>query len=346
MFKFTIMSITLVGDIFCDIIAHDMANIPSWGEDSLCGKINLVAGGSLLNSAVHGCSYSAFTGAGIEINTFGAIGRDTQGEICMKAIRSVPYLVNNVIEKDDYTTGTCIVLSGKQDRLFITSRGCIEAMKLDWFGDKIFDNDSKHIHAAGFYNFSREVRQSWGQIFQQSKKKGLTTSLNPQYDATGEWTDIKELGPYLDFLITNELELLSITNVSSNEEGASIVCGWGCKCVVVTNSEGATAYTKNIYVSSEDNKLLHGLHTVDVHPEVCGVISHHQKASSASVQDTCGAGDAFVGAFLVEFLNSRCNLATSLRAGCIAGTAAVQLTGGSSAPSLELLSSTAATTPI
>lgn len=63
------------------------------------------------------------------------------------------------------------------------------------------------------------------------------------------------------------------------------------------------------------------------------------------VHDTCGAGDAFAGAFLVEFQRSAGDLCASLQAGCAAGTAAVQLVGGSSVPSFELLSATSSATP-
>ena len=58
------------------------------------------------------------------------------------------------------------------------------------------------------------------------------------------------------------------------------------------------------------------------------------------MRDTCGAGDAFAGAFLVEFLRSNGDLSVCLESGCIAGTAAVQLLGGSTTPSVELLDNT------
>jgi sugar/nucleoside kinase (ribokinase family) len=95
----------------------------SWGEDALCKDISIVAGGSLLNSAVHGANFSAYRQVDIQINAFGVVGLDTQGDICMKAMRQHPLIVDKVIEKSEYTTGTCIVLSGEQDRLFVTSRG-------------------------------------------------------------------------------------------------------------------------------------------------------------------------------------------------------------------------------
>lgn len=85
----------------------------------------------MLNSAVHGANYSSYLNSDIQINTFGVVGSDTQGDICMKALRQNPLIVNHVIERTDLTTGTCIVLSGKQDRLFITSRGDFTLIFMD-----------------------------------------------------------------------------------------------------------------------------------------------------------------------------------------------------------------------
>ncbi len=77
----------------------------------------------MLNSAVHGANYASYQHTNIHINVFGVVGKDAQGELCIKALQQQPLIVNNIIEKSEYSTGTCIVLSGKSDRLFVTSRG-------------------------------------------------------------------------------------------------------------------------------------------------------------------------------------------------------------------------------
>ena len=94
-----------------------------WGKDSLCNDISIIAGGSLLNSAVHGANFSSYHSANIQLNAFGVVGRDIQGDICMKALNQRDMLRNNVIVTSDCPTGTCIVLSGRQDRSFVTNRG-------------------------------------------------------------------------------------------------------------------------------------------------------------------------------------------------------------------------------
>ena len=54
--------------------------------------------------------------------------------------------------------------------------------------------------------------------------------------------------------------------------------------------------------------------------------------------DSTGAGDAFAGAFLVEFMNTKC-IEMSLLAGCLAGACAVSVIGASTFPSDELFDS-------
>lgn len=79
---------------------------------------------------------------------------------------------------------------------------------------------------------------------------------------------------------------MSITKQSSSREGAEVVGGWGCKCIVVTNSEGSIAYIDPKYLSPENNQQVAQLDTTT---EVCTergarLVEHRQKATSAVVR--------------------------------------------------------------
>jgi sugar/nucleoside kinase (ribokinase family) len=54
------------------------------------------------------------------------------------------------------------------------------------------------------------------------------------------------------------------------------------------------------------------------------------------VKDTTGAGDAFTGAFLAEWVSAQ-NLQHALKAGCVAGACSCSEVGGSTCPSNEKL---------
>ena len=84
------------------------------------------------------------------------------------------------------------------------------------------------------------------------------------------------------------MELSSITKKTSNRESAEVVCGWGCKCVVVTNSEGAIAYIDSKYVSSENSHQVSDLDsTADITCDLeVNLVEYKQMASTAQVCTT------------------------------------------------------------
>jgi hypothetical protein len=49
-------------------------------------------------------------------------------------------------------------------------------MSLDWFQvDNIFQNNTKHLHAAGFYNFGNDVRENWVALLKEAKQRKISS---------------------------------------------------------------------------------------------------------------------------------------------------------------------------
>ena len=69
--------IRILGDSFCDIVASDMDGLPKQGGDVLA-RIGLCAGGSGLNSTVHGANYVAVFGSAVNFELYSAVGTDFQ----------------------------------------------------------------------------------------------------------------------------------------------------------------------------------------------------------------------------------------------------------------------------
>ena len=82
---------------------------------------------------------------------------------------------------------------------------------------------------------------------------------------------------------------MSITNQSTSKEGAEVVCTWGCKCVVVTNSAGATAYVDSAYFAAENDNVICDLNSQcddEAGSRTVVVAERNQKASTAEVLRT------------------------------------------------------------
>jgi len=230
-----------------------------------------------------------------------------------------------VVRRTDLRTGSCIVLTGNCDRCFLSDRGCVAHTTLEWFDQNSLLN-CEHLHVGGFYDCCALQKQT-GSLFHKAYSLNISTSICPQSDATKAWGYIlEEICQYLTFYISNEYEIKQIAKTDSNAAAAEKLLACGCKYVIITmGKQGSVLYTYQPIDSGPENgfEVSHSAHDKVLRSIVEPI------PASVPVVDTTGAGDAFVGGFLVEWLLSY-DLKQSLRAGCLAGTAAVTLLGGSS----------------
>jgi sugar/nucleoside kinase (ribokinase family) len=205
--------IAIIGDIFCDILASGVAKIPEWEADTLSSGITILAGGSALNITVHGANCSSILEEPVKLHFFSCVGDDFQGKVCREALDHPCIDARGVLIRKE-KTGTCIVLSGTNDRSFVTDRACIKKLSVTWFDQsEIFLPSVSHIHIGGFYNCNT-LQTEIPAFLKNAREHNLTTSLNPQYDATGGWDGIREICPYLTLFISNEVELSSIVKLA------------------------------------------------------------------------------------------------------------------------------------
>ena len=246
---FDTMKINIVGDIFLDIVAQNVNQLPTkWSTDTLASSIQQFPGGSALNCATHASNYLEYRNVDdVKVAVFSAVGHDSFGYSCLDFLGRQQNVESNVIFKGDMRTGSCIVISGRENRSFITDRGCIDSLAVDWFPLNLLLSTNL-IHVTGYYN-CRGLHPGLLNLLKQAKEKCIKTCLNPQYDATGVWGGIEELCPYLDLIICNEDEIKFITSGAESDldHCANKLFSWGCHSAVIVTlgSEGAVVYYKD-----------------------------------------------------------------------------------------------------
>ena len=84
--------INVIGDVFADVLASKVEELPTWGTDTLAA-ISTYPGGSALNSTVHAAYFLDRTNYDIKINIFSAMGNDNFAGVCKKALGRI-FLLN------------------------------------------------------------------------------------------------------------------------------------------------------------------------------------------------------------------------------------------------------------
>ena len=336
--------VTIIGDMFCDIIANGVGNMPEWGEDEVIDSpVVLRAGGSGLNTSIwlHNLSNKiqvrsprtfsrngsdAFTATLIDsINAAGLklVPTSTLPCICHEGDDEDSKMICE-IENDrlDWKTGTCVCISGPTDRSFITYRGGNGVFKLsDFKFSNLVPLGTQHVHVGGYYNCPGIWGDDFFDFIVNCRRSGVKTlSLNPQY-GKGWGGGIEKAIGLVDFFICNATEAMGIAKVSDLVEATMLLAkDFGCNCVVVTmGAEGALLMRRCLE-----------LRPVRV---LC------KDVLDSPITDTVGVGDAFCAGFLHEVVTKNLtaespDIIEAVRYGCACGTAAMTVLGGSTFPGL------------
>jgi hypothetical protein len=226
--------LTVVGDIFCDVVANNIETIPSWGEDSVIrSPMTLQAGGSGLNTAVwlHNISHHVQVTIAQTFSQKHNV-RDPFSKTLERAIEKARLRLVSPFDKPsacaeneedhifcqieteriDFETGTCICLSGDNDRSFRTFRGGNGVFKFsDLDLSSLVPRGTKHVPLTGYFNCPGIWGEESTQFIRRCRKNGVRTiSLNPQFGA-GWGGDIENLIPMIDFFICNQIEAQGIS---------------------------------------------------------------------------------------------------------------------------------------
>lgn len=326
------VGITIIGDIFLDLVVSTH-QLPSWGADVIVDEpICAMAGGSGLNTATH--LSSTFR---IHTALWSALGKhDAWGAIIRRHASEVGFYLRGALECA--STGVCVVVSG-DDRGFLTHRGPIADLCLDTdavsssirSAELLGSMDPQgHLHLAGYYNCPRLWGTPTAQLLRRARIQGCSTSLNAQFDASGEWAHLAgSVLPQVDVMFVSADEAAHISgiprNLGESEDGADDCSGdpykstvsaahWfidnGCSIAVVTlGRHGALALFKNDAVNPASPRGHASREHVGASDDLLRkqrkLLVQPIRAGHVKVVDTTGAGDAFTSGFLFGW---RCDL--------------------------------------
>ena len=290
--------VLVVGELNLDVILNQISGFPILGQEIIADDLNITLGSS---SAIFASNIAAL---GINTSFCGMIGKDAFGRIILEQLKNKNVNTSLITESEKYQTGMTVVLNYGQDRANVTFCGAMEAFNKSNIPPERLSR-FQHLHFSSYF-LQKGMKEYLPELFRLAKEKGLTTSLDLQWDPENKWEfPYKQCLPYVDVFLPNEAEILLLTGESSLERAVKLIGEFGNEVVVKQGIKGAVYYRKGIWHYSKP--FLHDRFV-----------------------DAIGAGDSFNAGFLSKYLTGA-PIEECLQFGNLAGAVNTTAAGGTKA---------------
>jgi sugar/nucleoside kinase (ribokinase family) len=257
--------VAFLGDLNADIIMDGLEATPVPDHEVGCSRFDIAVGASSCIAA------SAYACLGGDAWFCGRAGDDMLGAFMLESLASCGVHTGLVRREAAEKTGATVNLVEDAGRYQVTYPGAMGRFSLSDVPDELF-RGMAHLHVSGVYQ-AASLLPDVAALLARAQRAGATTSLDCQWDPSGQWEGLSQWLPRVDWLFANEEEALSMTRRTGDALEALEDLARRCKCPVVKRgAHGATL-------------MVEGRPVTVASPTV-------------SVVDTIGAGDNFDAAFL------------------------------------------------
>jgi len=291
----------VAGEINLDLILTGDVE-PAFGQtEKLVDSADLEVGSS---SVIFACGAARL---GLKVAFAGVCGDDFFGRFMLAEMTKHGIDISHVEAGPALQTGISVILSRGSDRAILTYPGCIAAMRAGQIPDGLLEK-SRHLHVASYF-LQTALQPGLPNLFTRAHTLGLTTSLDTNWDPSGEWRSLDTLLRLVDVFLPNAAEAQALSGAATVEAALDNL-GRICSTVAIKLGEkGAIAVRA-------------GQHA-------------RVPALAVAVVDTVGAGDSFDAGFLYGWLKGW-SLEDALRLGAACGSLSTRAAGGTYAqPSLD-----------
>ena len=308
--------VLVVGDANPDLILSGDV-VPRFGQvEQLLDGADLVIGGS------GGIFATGLARLGRATRLVAATGSDLLGDLMRQLLSAGGVETTSLLRQHDHSTGITIVLTGPEDRAVLTYPGAIPLLSRDDVQsalDQAVLDGVRHVHVASYYLLGALAPDLPG-LLEDARSRGLTTSLDPNFDPAERWDGVADLLPHLDLLLPNRQEAFGLASrltgaaPAAVEAAAAALAAGGPVVVVKDGADGAVSVDRSGHVRRE-------------------------AATAVVTLDATGAGDTFDAAYLDSFLRGL-DPQECLRRACLAGAISTSALGGTGGqPTIDQLSS-------
>jgi sugar/nucleoside kinase (ribokinase family) len=241
------------------------------GSLGLVDEISLRGGGCALNTA------SVLARFGLPASVVGKVGADPLGDFVLGLLdeRGIERL--GVLRDPEAPTSVTVVLvDSGGERTFLHLPGANGCLRLDELDEDVLFS-GRALHLAGALVMPELDGEPAAAVLKRAKERGLTTSLDTVWDATGRWERLLPSLPFVDVFVPSLAEAAEV----SGEQKAPAAAAW-----LRERGVGTVALKlgrDGCYIAGEEFE---------------GFVA----ASAVDAVDSTGAGDAFAAGFLYGHL--------------------------------------------
>jgi sugar/nucleoside kinase (ribokinase family) len=266
-----VTDVVCLGILVADAIARPVDDVPPRGALELVDEISLHGGGCALNTA------SALVRLGLEVAVVGKVGTDPFGDFILQLLDERGVDRPGVLQDSAVSTSATVVLvDSAGERTFLHLPGANGELRREELDeDALFSG--RALHVAGALVMPELDGSPTAGVLEEAKARGLTTSLDTVWDATGRWERLLPSLPHLDLFVPSLAEGSAISHEPEPESVAAWLRERGVGTVAIKlGAEGC-------FVASEEFE---------------GFVA----APAVEAIDGTGSGDAFAAGLLYGHL--------------------------------------------
>lgn len=294
--------VLVVGDANPDLVLRGDV-VPRFGQAE-----QLLDGAELVLGSSAGIAASGLATLGITTVLVAVVGDDEFGRFTRAALTANGVDDREVLVDPVLPTGLSVILSSPGDRSILTLPGTIPALTAAQVRAAVERVRPAHVHVASYF-LQPQLAADLPELFEELRGKGITTSLDTNWDPADNWAGLADLLPHVDYLMPNLEELAAIATALGAERGtdaAAHVVAFGPTVVVKAGRDGGWSRTPEGLVTAARGLVL-------------------------DVVDTTGAGDSFDAGYLAAVAHGIQDEATRLRWAAVAGSLSTRAAGGTGA---------------
>jgi sugar/nucleoside kinase (ribokinase family) len=293
--------VLVAGDANLDLVLRGDV-VPRFGQaEQLLDGADLVLGSSA------GICAAGLARLGVDTALVARVGADVFGARTRELLAEAGVDTASVAITDE-PTGVSVILSAPDDRAILTLTGALASLTADDVLTALGEgaDAATHLHVASYFLVPGLASELPG-VLTRARERGVTTSLDTNWDPAERWEGIAECLPHLDALLPNAQEALALARALGDDPADAVAAAIALarRGPIVVVKDGADGG----FTASPDGSVV----------RAPGLV--------ADVVDTTGAGDSFDAGFLAAWLDGR-PLAEAVRWGAVAGSLSTRAAGG------------------